>query len=206
MKLYYSKGACSMAVHIALEELGYKYEAISVDLLKDPSPEFLKLNPMGQVPVLVLDQGEVLTEIAMIVQYLADQKPEAKLAPPSGTMERYRLQEWLTFISSEIHKGFGPLWAVDLFAKEVAAREEIRSFVLKDLGRKFDVILQKLGNQDFVMPSGYTVADAYLYTILNWTHFLKIDLERWPKLKDYMNRIRERPATIRTLKAEHLMS
>src|SRR3954471_13051861 len=140
MKLYYSKAACSLAVHIALEELGFSYEAMSVDLRSPPSPEFLKLNPMGAVPVLQLDDGQALTEVAVILQYLADRKPEAGLAPKAGTMERVRLQETLNFIATELHKGFGPLWILDYMTKHEAARKEIHEFAVHELGAKFDIL------------------------------------------------------------------
>jgi glutathione S-transferase len=206
MKLYYSKAACSMAVHIALEELELPYEAVLVDLTQDPTPEFLKLNPLGQVPVLELAPGQSITEIAMILQYLADQKPESGLAPKQGSFERYRLQEVLNFISTEIHKGFGPLWSLDSMTQNTEARTEIRQYFIQNLNVKLDVLNQKFKSQPFLMPTGYTVADAYLFTILNWSKYLKVSLDAWPDVKDYVNRIYERPATLRTLKAEHLLS
>jgi glutathione S-transferase len=205
MKLYYSKAACSLAPHIVLEELGTNYELIAVDLRKEPTPEFLSINPMGAVPVLVLDNGQAITEDAVILQYLADTKPETNLVPRSGTLDRYRLQEWLNFIATEIHKGFSPLWIVEALTSSVEAQEQIRKFTIGDLSRKFDVIVHKLGNQPFLMPLGYTVADAYLFTILNWSKILKIDLSAWPALVEYMERVQSRPATQRALKAEHLI-
>jgi glutathione S-transferase len=206
MKLYYSKGACSLSVHIALEELGLPYEAVAVDIMRGPSPEFMKLNPMGAVPVLQLDDGQVLTEAAVVLQYVADRKPEANLAPRAGTMERYRLQETMNFIATEIHKGFGPLWALDHFTKDPAARAEVREFVASDLDFKFGLLDQRLADRQWLMPWGYTIADAYLFTILNWTYFHKLDLAKHPKLTDYMARVKARPAVTKALKAEHLMS
>ena len=204
MKLYYSKGACSLAPHIALHELEIPFEAVPVDLRKEPSPEYLKLNPMGAVPVILMDNGQPLTEVAVILMYLADQKPQANLAPKPGTSERYRLQEWLNFIATEIHKGFAPLWYVDYLTQNPGAREEIRTFTLVDLGRKFDVITQKMGTQSYVMPSGYTIADSYLFAILNWASMLKIDLSRWTSITTYVERVKSRPGTVKALKAEHL--
>lgn len=183
-----------------------EYEAIPVDLAKEPDPIYLKKNPMGAVPVIELDNGKTLTEIAMIVQYLADQKPEAKLIAPAGTMERYRQMEWLNFIATEIHKGFSPLWTLDHMASTESARNEVRAFAIADLATRFDVLAGKLGNQDYLMPSGYCVADAYLFTVLNWANYVKVDMARWPTLQAYMKRVFERPATQKTMKAERLIS
>ena len=206
MTLYYAKAACSMTVHIVLEELGFEYEAIPVDLSKAPDPVYLKKNPMGAVPVVELDNGQELTEIAMIVQYLADQKPEAKLIAPAGTLERYRQMEWLNFIATEIHKGFSPIWALERMASTEKAQGENRAFAVADLAYKFDVITGKLGDREYLMPSGYSVADAYLFAILNWTNYLKVDMAQWPALQAYMKRVFERPATQKVMKAERLIS
>ena len=205
MKLYYSKGACSLASRIVLEEMGLPYEAIAVDFSKELSPEFLKLNPMGSVPVLEMENGETLTEGSAILQYLADRKSATGFAPAAGTPERYRLQEWLNFIATEIHKGFSPLFSIEAISKNPATGEELRTFFVKDLGRKFDVLANKLGTSPFLMASGYSVADAYLFTVLNWSSAVKMDLSRWPTLPAYMDRVKARPATIRALQAEHLM-
>jgi glutathione S-transferase len=139
------------------------------------------------------------------VQYLADLKPQANLAPKQGAPERYRLQEWLNFIATEIHKGFSPLWTLDHVTQNASAREDIRNFAIADLGGKFDVITQKMGSQSYLMPSGFTVADAYLYTILTWTKFLKLDLSRWTSLVGFMERVSARPGVIRALKAERIL-
>lgn len=205
MKLYYSKGACSLAVHIALEELGLAYEPVPVDLRK-PNPEYLAINPMGAVPVLELDDGQRLTEAAVILQYLADRKPETGLAPRAGTMERYRLAEWLNFIATEIHKGFGPLWGLESMSTDPKAREEIRAYATAELGYRLDIIVRKMGTQPYLMPSGYSVADAYLFTVLNWTSFLKVDLSRWPQLTTYLERVKARPAVTSAMRAERLVA
>jgi glutathione S-transferase len=205
MKLYYSKGACSLAPHIVLEELGLPYEAVAVDIRKDPSPEYLKINPMGAVPVLELDSGQVLTEAAVILQYLGDLKPEAGLVPALGTLPRYHCMEWLNFIATEIHKGFGPLFYADLMAQNPEARAEIRKFGTAELEHRFDVIVGKLGSQEYLMPDGFTVADAYLFTVMGWTQGFKMSLDRWPSLMSYLERVKARPAVLRTLKAEHLV-
>ena len=140
----------------------------------------------------------------MVLQYLADLKPDSALAQRPGTHERLRLQEWLNFVATEIHKGFEPLWSIDDLTQVPAARERFVDSFIRDLGMKFDVIVQKMGTRPFLMPSGYTVADAYLFTILNWAGMLKVDLSRWPALEKFMERVRARPAVLRALKAEHL--
>lgn len=195
MKLYFAPGACSFAPHLALHELGLPVQPIKVDLmahkLADGS-DYYKVNPKGYVPLLVLDDGTQLTEVAVILQYLADRKP-GTLAPAFGGMDRYQLMEWLNFISSEIHKGFGPLWYPDTPA---ATRER----AIATLAKRFAIVEDALGKHDYVAGAKFTIADAYLYTVLNWTHFLKVDISAFPKIKAYMARIAERPA-VRAAKA-----
>lgn len=205
MKLYYSKGACSLAPHIILEELGLPYQAEAVNLWEDVSEQYLRLNPMGAVPALVMENGQALTEGAVILQYLADQKTEVRLAPQQGTLERYRLQEWLNFLSTEIHRGFSPLWAVEAMSSTESGQAEVRNFFISELGRKFDVLTQKMGKNEYLLPSGYSVADAYLFTVLSWHTVLEMDLSRWPGLLAYIERIKNRPATQRALKAENMV-
>ncbi len=205
MKLYYSKGACSLAPHIVLQELGIPFETVSVDWSGKSGEELSKLNPMGAVPTLVLDDGQSLTEGAAIVQYLADLKPSAKLAPANGTPERYRLQEALNFIASELHKGFNPLFTLDLLSKDPAVQGAVATYAKADLGRKFDVVSQKLGDRTTLLPSGYSVADAYLFTVLTWTGFVGIDLKPWPTLTRFMDTMRARPAVQAAMKAEHII-
>lgn len=205
LKLFYSKAACSLAPRIVLEELGLSYEAVAVDLRQSPPPDFLKLNPLGAVPVLVMENGQPLTEVSVILQYLADLKPEAGLAPRQGTLERLRLQERLNFVATEIHKGYGPLWHVDSITQNLEARQVIRKFAIEELGERFDVIVEKMGSRPFVMPAGYSVADAYLFTVVSWSASLKVDLSRWPAIQAYLERVKSRPAVMRALKAEHLV-
>lgn len=208
MKLYYMKGACSLAPHIVLEELGLAYEIVQVRPDKAPDPAFLEANPMGAVPVLILDNGQPLTEVAAIVQYLADLKPELKLAPAPGTFERVRLYEWLNFISTEIHKGFGPLFTVAFTPAEAASQaflDGLSKMSRDDLASKFDVLTKKLGSREWALPTGYSIADAYLFTILSWSRFLKVDLSKWPALTQYIDRVAIRPAVVRAMKAEHLI-
>ena len=199
MKLYYSPGACSLSPHIVLNEAGFKYDLEKIDLGKHQTAggaDFYQVNPKGYVPTLVLDNGEVLTEGSAIVQYLADQKPESKLAPQAGTMERYRLMEWLNFISTELHKGFGPLFHGD--------NEEAKEKQRAQLGKRFAYIEAQLKGKRYLLGDQFTVADVYLFVILTWASKTGIGLSQWSVLKDYFARIGERPQVQATLKEEGL--
>jgi glutathione S-transferase len=189
MKLYFAPGACSFSPHITLREAGLDFELVKVDLktgkLADGS-DFTRINPKGYVPALELDDGRVLTEGPAIVQYIADRKPESGLAPEAGTFERYRLQEWLGFINSEIHKGFGPLFMPATPADyQAAAREK--------LAKRLAFVAERLEKSDFLLGKQFSVADAYLYTVLNWTQWTGIDLARWPSLAAFQERVGSRP-------------
>ncbi len=200
MKLYYAPGACSLAPHIILREAGYQFELEKVDLGKKTTAsgeDFAKINPKGYVPALKLDDGQVLTEGIAIDQYLADQKEESGLAPKAGTLERYRLIEWLAFISTEIHKQFGPLWK--------PATPEATKQTQKDLlARRFDYLVEQLKGKQYLMGD-FTVADAYLFTVLNWAGMLKLDMSKWPVLETYLTRVAARPQVQAALKAEGLI-
>ena len=199
MKLYYKAGACSLASHITLCELGIPFEAIAVDLATKKTAtgvDFLGISSKGQVPTLELDDGQVLTEGAAILQYLADRKPAALLAPANGSLERYRLQEWLSFIGSDVHKNYSPLF-------NPASNEEAKAMSRTILGRKFDFLTTALGDREHLL-SHYTVADAYLYVVLGWAPRVGIDLAKWPALVAYRERIGKRPAVVAASKAEGL--
>ncbi len=201
MKLYFSPGACSMAPHIALRELGLTADVEQVDLrakLTKSGEDYSRVNPKGYVPALRLDDGQVLTEVAVILQYLADQKPEAGLLAKTGTLERYHVLEWLNFISSEIHKQFGPFFNPKI-------TPEWRENQVDLLGRRFDYVSAQLQGKSYLMGEKFTVADAYLFTILAWHRFANIDLGKWPALKDYHARIAARPAVQATMKTEGLI-
>ena len=203
MKLYYSPGACSMAVHIALEELGLKYEMEKVDLRAPRTAEYLRVNPKGYVPALKLESGDVLTEASVIMQYLADQRPEKKLLPPTGTWDRYKAMELLNFISSEIHKGFGNLWKMDSLASTDEEKARIRQATVEALGKRFDLLNERLADGGpYLMGAQFTVADAYLFTILNWSKLFKLDLSPWPKLLGFLETVAQRPAVRATTAAE----
>ena len=156
------------------------------------------MNPKGYVPALALDNGEVLTENVAVLQYIADRNPASKLAPPAGTMERYRLVEWLAFISSEIHKNFSPLFRED-------APEETKQYVRKVLGIRLDYLNSAIGNRPFLMGEQFTVADAYLYVVLGWGAHVNVDIGRWPQLKRLHERVGARPHTLAALKSEGLV-
>lgn len=201
MKLYYMPGACSLSPHIALREAGISFELVKVDgkTKKTASgADFNAVTGKSYVPALELDNGKVLTEGAMIVQYIADKNPNAKLAPANGTDDRYALQEWLNFIAAEIHKGSSPLFNAQIPA-------DWKTVVLDKLASRYDHLAKHLEKNAFVMGKEFSVADAYLFTVLNWTNFLGIDLGKWPTLKDYQARIAARPAVQAALKAEGLL-
>ena len=200
MKLYYSPGACSMAPHIVLREAGYKFDVEKVDIPNKKTAggdDFWKINPKGYVPALKLDDGQVLTEVGVICQYLADQKPESGLAPKFGSMDRYHLMEMLNFCASEIHKQIGALFN----PKMTAEMKEVQLGVIE---RRFNALEKLLEGKQYAMGDKFSVADAYLYTVLNWTGMHKIDLGKWPNIKALMARVGARPAVQETLKAEGL--
>ncbi|HET7204533.1 MAG TPA: glutathione transferase GstA [Steroidobacteraceae bacterium] len=199
MKLYYTPGACSQAPHIAIHELGLPYEAVQVDLVKHTLPDgsdYRAINPKGYVPTLELDDGTRITEAGVILQYLADQKP-GRLAPAFGSMARWKLMEWVAFISTEVHKGFGPLWNPKTPA-------DVRERTVQALGNRFGLIAQTLEKQPYLTGNEFSIADAYLFVVLNWSGLHKVDLTPWPALRQFQARVAARPAVQATLKAEGL--
>lgn len=201
MKLYYSAGACSLSPHIALHEAGLSFEAIpaptKTHLLPDGT-DFYTINPLGYVPVLELDDGRRLREGPAIVQYIADQVPTKNLAPANGTFERYRLQEWLTFIGTEIHKSFGPLF-------NPATAVETKTGSLNQLKKRFTWLDGELADKQFLMGDAFTVADGYLFTVTNWAKYVGLDLSELSNLQAYSARIASRPAVVAAMKAEGLL-
>ena len=201
MKLYYYPGACSMAPHIVLREAGYKFDLDKVDFaaMKTASGEdYSKVNPKGYVPAIKLDDGKILTEVAVILQYLADQKPQSGLAPKAGTTDRYRLMEWLNFVATEIHKTLSAL-----FNSKITPEWKENQIAL--FGRRCDILAWELNGKQYLMGDKFSVVDAYLFTVLNWSHFLNVDMSKWPVLKDYMARIAARPAVKQAMTAEGLV-
>ncbi len=190
MKLYYMPSACSLSVQITLHELGMPYTKILVDNQKKlpDGSDYATVNPRGQVPVLELDDGTLLTEGPVILQYLADLKPGSDLLPPAGTMDRYRELEWLNYLTSELHQRFYPLFKFAHFADDV--KGELRA----DLDRRLAFIAGKLGDRMWLMGDTFTSADGYLFTMLRWAAFVKVDLSAWPNLVAYRDRVAARPA------------
>lgn len=198
MKLYYTPGACSLSPHIALKESGLPYELVKVDLRAKKlatGEDFNGINPKSQVPALALDSGELITEGPVIVQMIADKAADKKLAPAQGSAERYRLQEWLNYISAEIHKTFSPLFnpLISDDAKKVF-RDRVTG--------KFSYLDGKLGGQDYLMGQQFTVADGYLYTMLRWADRVGLDLSGMTNLMGYKDRVGARPAVQAALQAE----
>ena len=201
MKLYYTPGACSLSPHIVLCELGLAHDLETVDLathLTAGGVDFATINPKGYVPALQLEDGQLITEGPAIVQYLADQKPEAGLLPPAGSLARTRVQEWLTFIGTELHKSFSPLF-------NPAASADWKAAGRANIERRFSLLEKTLTGQDYLTGANFCVADAYLFTVVNWTFFQKIDLAPWPALAAYHQRVKSRPAVQEALRSEGLI-
>ncbi|MFL6862939.1 MAG: glutathione transferase GstA [Allosphingosinicella sp.] len=201
MKLYYAPAACSQAPHIVAREAGLPIELAKVEFPSKTIADgesLYDVNPKGAVPALKLDDGNVLTENAVILQYLADRAPGTELAIPASGIERYRLLEWLNFIATELHKGFGPLW-------NPATPEEFKQATRDALGKKFDYLQQALGDGPYILGDRFSILDAYAFAVLNWTRIHKIDIGRWPGLAAYLGRVAARPAVQETLRAEGLI-
>ncbi|WDY55880.1 glutathione transferase GstA [Pseudomonas sp. PSKL.D1] len=201
MKLFYSPGACSLSPHIVLNELDLAYTVEKVDLKHHKTAsgvDFYTVNAKGCVPALQLDNGEVLTEGPAIVQYLADQKPQANLLPPAGSLERSRVQEWLNFIGTELHKTLGALFNPSI-------SPEAKSKTIDTFGKRLGLVDKALHGKDYLTGKQFSVADAYLFTIVNWAPMLGIDLSPWPTVADFQKRVAGRPAVQKTLKAEGLI-
>ena len=200
MKLFYAPGACSLAPHIALEEAGLPHELVKVDLVKHTLPDgsdFRAINAKGYVPLIQLDDGSYMSEASVILQYVADQKP-GTIAPVFGTAGRWKLMEWLAFIATEVHKGFGPLW-------NPRTPPDVRERAVQALGNRFTYLSKTLAAQPYLMGDQFTIADAYLFVVLNWSGLHKVDLSPWPALGDFQARVAARPAVQATLKAEGLV-
>ena len=201
MKLFYAPGACSLSPHIALREAGLKFDLAKVDLgaktVEDGS-DFNAVNPKGYVPVLQLDNGEYLTEGPAIVQYIADQNPASGLAPPAGNSDRYRLQEWLTYLNSEVHKNFSPLF-------NPTSTDDMKTAATAALDQRLGYVAEQLDGKEFLVGDNFSVADGYLFTILGWGKFVGMDIAKWPALAAYAGNIAQRPAVQEALQAEGLL-
>ena len=201
MKLFLKPGSCSLASHIVLEEIGRPYDTETVDLAKKltaSGADFWAINPKGYVPALLLDDGDLLTEGPAILQYLADLAPELQLAPANGSKARSQLQSWLTFIGTEVHKNFSPFF-------NPAATPEMKDLARANLQRRLGYVNDQLAGRDFLMGDTFSVADAYLFTVVGWAKFVQLDLSAWPHLIAFQGRVAARPATQRALKAEGLI-
>jgi glutathione S-transferase len=202
LKLYYSPVACSLSPHIVLEEAGLPYEAVLASTkthkLQDGT-DYYTINPKGYVPLLELDNGERLSEGPVIVQYIADQVPERGLIPPAGTLARYRVQEWLNFITSELHKGFSPLF-------NPAMPEEAKALFRAKLVERFTWVDGQLAGKAYLTGEAFCVADAYLFTVANWSQFVGVDIAGLAQLGAFMERVRQRPAVQAAMKAEGLIT
>ena len=198
MKLYLAPGACSLSPHIILREAGLDFAIERVDLRTKTTAggaDYTRINPKGYVPALALKDGSVLTEVSAVVQFVADLVPEKQLVPLAGSMERYRTMEWLNFISSELHKNFGPLF-------NRAASEEARSTAMANLGRRLGYLEQAMDGRTYLVGEKFGVADAYLFTVLNFSGFTGFDLSPWPRLLEYHASIAQRPAVKEAMRAE----
>jgi glutathione S-transferase len=201
MKLYYAPGACSLSPHIVASELGLDLELEKIDLkahVAAHGADFFAINPKGYVPALQMENGEVLTEGPAIVQYLADRKPESGLAPANGTVERYRLQEMLGYINSELHKTYSTLF-------NAKTTPEVREEKAEYLAKRYGLIEKQLSGRDYLFGNRFTVADAYLFTVTNWAHHVKVDLSAFPNLTAFQKRVAARPAVQAAMKAEGLI-
>ncbi|MCL5776123.1 glutathione binding-like protein [Limibaculum sp. FT325] len=202
MKLYYSPGTCSQSVHIALHEAGVEHDIVRVDLAArttEDGGDYARINPLGYVPALELDGGEVLLEAPAILQFVADLRPEAGLAPANGTFERVRLQEQLNFTASELHKSFGPFFA------PVKPEGALRAQALAKLGKRFDALEARLSDgRAHVMGESFTVADAYTFVVASWAGLIGFDLAQHPRVRDYVARVARRPHVREVLAREGL--
>lgn len=201
MRLYYARGACSLSPHIVLRETGTPVTLVKVDLATKTTADGADLravNPAGQVPALELDDGSVLTEGSVIVQYLADRAGASQLAPANGTLARYQLQSMLSYISSELHKGFSPLFHPTM-------PEEARVLARERLAQRLAPIEARLAAHEHVMGDVFTVADAYLFTVLSWARIVRLDLDPFPAIRAYLQRVRKRPSVVAAMKAEGLV-
>ena len=201
MKLYYSPGACSLAPHIVLHEAGYAFDIEKVDIPNKKTAsgdDYWTINPKGYVPALKLDNGEVLSEVGVICQYLADQKPAAGLAPAAGTMARYHLMEWLNFVATEVHKSIGALFNPKM-------TPEMKEVQLGVIERRLNALEKMIAGKPYLMGDAFSVADAYLFTVINWSRIHKIDMAKWPNIQAFMVRVAARPKVQAAMQAEGLL-
>ena len=201
MRLYTMPGACSLAANIVLREAGIPFELVKISHHTHKTADGVDLNEInskGYVPALVLDNGELLTENAALLPYIADLQPSAQLAPPNGTLERYRLVEWLAFINSELHKSFSPLFAAN-------APEDMKKYAGGNLTKRLAWLSERLGSNSYLLGERFTVADSYLFVVLSWSGHVAVDLSPWPNLKAFQERIAARPHVVAAMTSEGLI-
>lgn len=201
MKLYYTKGACSQVPHIILHEAGLPHDSVKVDLRAkklDDGSDYLTINPKGAVPALELDDGQVLTENAVILQYIADKAGAFELLPQPGDLQRYRVLEWVNFVATELHKSFGPLFTP-------TAGEDAKQLARDTITKKLDFVEQQTGDRPYLMGDRFTLPDAYLFVMLGWTASQGFDLNRWPKLAAFRERVAKRESVREVLAFEGLL-
>ena len=201
MKLYYSNGACSLSPHIVLRESGLPFTLVRANTKThalDDGTDYYTINPKGSVPLLELDNGERLSEGPAIVQYIADQAPDKKLAPANGSFERYRAQEWLNFITSELHKGYSPLF-------RPTTPDEYKTIARDNLMKKYEFVDASLAGKQYLMGDSFSVPDAYLFTVTNWAKHVGLDLSKFANVGAFMERMAARPAVQAALEAEGLV-
>jgi glutathione S-transferase len=201
MKLYYAPGACSLAPHIVSREAGLPLDLEKIDFgtrKTEKGEDYLAINPKGYVPALRLDDGQVMTEVAAVLQYLADQRPQSNLVPAFGTVERYRLMEWLTFISSELHKSFGPLF-------DPKTSPDAKAAIKARLATRLKWLDGQLAGRDYLMGKQFSAADAYAFVVLNWAGMLDVDLSSYPNVRTFIDRVAARPQVKEALRAEGLL-
>jgi glutathione S-transferase len=201
MKLFFSPGACSLSPHIVLREAGQNFDLVQVDLREKKTKDgadFTKVNPKGQVPVLATDDGDTLTEGPVILQYIGDKAPGSKIIPPAGSKERYRAQEWLNFITSELHKNFGPIF-------RPATPDAYKQIARDAIAGRFKWINEKLAGRAYLMGDTFSAPDAYLFVMVNWAKRLEMDLGAFPNLTAFWDRVAARPKVKEAMRAEGLI-
>ncbi len=205
MKLFYSAGSCSTSCHITLEESGLKYEATEVDWDKPgATEEVAQLNPLGTLPVLKTDNGTTLTQNIAIHTHIADQAPEKGLLPPTGTLERATVMNWLSFVCSDLHKAFSPLFALERISPDKNVQHAVRTWATGEVKGYLSFLDKNLTGKDYLTGKTFTVADAYAFVVVNWTQWVGISIEEYKNLKIYLARVAERPAVKKVWKEEGL--
>lgn len=208
MKLYYSAGSCSTSCHITLEESGLKYEAIEVDFDNPSDPnlvEAMRLNPLGTLPVAITDEGKHLTQNISIHMYVAEKAKGKNLMPAYGSMEWNEAMNWLSFVASDLHKGFTPIFAASGMSKIEQGQKEIRDFAVHNLENYFSYLDKNLAGKDYLLGKNFSVADAYCFVVMSWAKYLKVSTQKFPTLEAYLGRVYQRPAVQKVMKEEGLL-